>query len=139
MIKRTNEERLLYGPKRVSNYEELERNMDTLDGYLQKGRGPEYEFAISLLKRGICFVQRIKNDEMRFYPSRFVGYLDNDINKHIKYREEKWADGKITNPAISDILGCSEEENIAYENEYIKYCNKYRITVGKRIHKFWVS
>jgi len=55
----------------------------------------------------------------KFYPSRFIGYLDNSMDAHLSNVEK---DGKETNPAISKILGGKPLSNPIFNQEYAKYC-----------------
>ena len=91
------QEKIIYGPSLVESYEDINKNAETLDGYLESRTGEEYDFAVALVKRGACFLAIKKNDGFRFYPSRFIGYMNNDMNKH---KANIYKDGKITNPAI---------------------------------------
>lgn len=55
-----------------------------------------------MIKRGTCFVVVKSNEEFRFYPSRFVGYIANTRHLHSNNLEK---DGRVTNKAISKING----------------------------------
>ncbi|HEY8804974.1 MAG TPA: hypothetical protein VIM42_07740 [Clostridium sp.] len=58
----------------------------------------------------------MKNDShYKFYPSRFIGYVDNNIDEHLN---NVYKDGKETNPAISEILGCRPAFELKLEKEY---------------------
>lgn len=93
----------------------------TIDDYLNSKRDPGYDFALGLVKRGTCFIAVKNNDSYRFYPSRFIGYVDNDMYTHI---QNETKDGGLTNPAITSILGKQPVLNIGLEQSYRDYCDR---------------
>jgi hypothetical protein len=103
----------------VESLNEIKVNMETLDKYLASKKDPEYTFAINLIRRGTCFIAMEKNGKYRFYPSRFIGYLNNGMNEHLNNRKK---DGRVTNPAISEIIGKIPTPNPVLENLYHEYC-----------------
>ena len=123
----------------VKSLEDIKHNMQVIDSYLNKGVDPEYTYALNLIKRGICFVVDDCSGRCRFYPSRFIGYAHNTRDKHDNNTRK---DGKVTNPAISSILGTKPEPNLELEKEYRQYCEDLGIvartagTYGIQ-RKFW--
>ena len=118
---------------------ELEENLDTLDTYIQAKREPEYSFALDLVKQGICFVSRKVNGQLRFYPSRFVGYAGNTKNRH---EANEYKNGRETNPVISKICGAKYLPNAEMEKAYRAYCGELGFVARERgpfrvEHKFW--
>jgi hypothetical protein len=105
--------------KTIINIGELKANIALLEKYLDSKTDPEYSFAINLVKNGICFVVVQNNAGYKFFPSRFIGYANNSMNKHIN-NEDK--DGKETNPVISRLLGGTPKPNLDYERLYREYC-----------------
>ena len=69
--------------KPIQTLEELRHNMDTLDQYLDNKTERTYSFALELVKKGVCFVVCKENGKTKFYPSRFIGYADNTMSKHL--------------------------------------------------------
>jgi 5-methylcytosine-specific restriction protein A len=120
--------------KTINNKEELKENLSLLEYYLTKGSDAEKEFALSLIKRGRCFISYKINNQWKFAPSRFVGYLKNSMFAH---KENETKDGKITNPVIDEILGITSEINESLENEYLNYCNYLGIRPNNIIRKYW--
>lgn len=124
----------------VNSKEEILNNIETLESYLNPfGYKDKRMFALDLIKNGICFVAYKKDDVIKFAPSRFLGYLDNDMTKH---DANEYKDGRETTPIISDILGSEPTEDSEMEAAYQAYCSKLFITVGKkgafgRKRKFW--
>lgn len=103
----------------INNVGELKTNIKELDKYLHDKKDPEYSFALDLIKRGTCFVVVKGKENYQFYPSRFLGYADNNMDDHLN-NENK--DGKETNPTISKILGSPPLPNEMLNNLYKNYC-----------------
>jgi hypothetical protein len=131
----------------ITKKEQILENTATLDRYLKKGNSQESEYAKGLIQRGKCFVVVSSHDEYSFYPSRFIGYVDNTMGKHEEMGEAKRATGKITRdgrdttPAISEILGdlieVGNKQWGTFETAYNKFCEKLGITPYKKERKFW--
>jgi seryl-tRNA synthetase len=72
--------------KLVSKIEELKDNIETVENYLTEGNDEEKKYIVNLIRLGKCFVAYSVNDdnkkELRFVPSRFIGYIYNSISKH---------------------------------------------------------
>jgi len=129
-----------YYPDLVESIEEIKANCKCLDNYIQSRRDPEYSFALKLIKNGTCFLA-IKNDGiLRFYPSRFIGYYDNTMNRHENNCEK---DGTVTTPQISSIIGKGNPKpNTELNKSYIEYCIKLGISYKDKgafgvERKFW--
>jgi hypothetical protein len=105
--------------KFVESYGDIKCNLETIDRYLDHKTDPEYTYALDRIKLGTCFIALETGSVYRFYPSRFVGYKNNTMEKHLN-NEEK--DGRETNPVISNILGTKLEKNEILNLEYIKFC-----------------
>lgn len=105
----------------IQTISELTDNIRTLDQYLTRKTEPAYSFALSLVKRGICFVAKPTEHGYQFYPSRFIGYLNNTMTAH---ENNQWKDGKETNPAISKILGCKPLPDAELDQAYQHYCDQ---------------
>ena len=103
----------------VKSLEEIRHNIAVLDSYLDKKTDPEYSYALGLVKRGICFVADSSSGIYRFYPSRFIEYVDNTMDKHMSNTTK---DSKQTNPAISTILHDKPQHNLQLEELYQTYC-----------------
>lgn len=105
--------------KVIETVKELKTNLNTLDSYINNKIDPTYEFAISLIKKGVCFVVQDTSEGLRFYPSRFIGYKNNNMDKHLNNFEK---DGKETNPALYNILGHRPKSNSVMDKAYREYC-----------------
>jgi len=124
----------------ISKLEQLRTNVKTLDDYFTKGSHAEKKWALDRVRRGTCFVVYKVGEELRFAPSRFIGYVDNTIGKHDAAVGIK--DGRKTNPVISGILACEPSPNDGMELEYLRYCTKLGIMAPETgshgaARKFW--
>lgn len=105
-------------------------NIETLELYLNPyGYMDKRNFALDLIKNGVCFIAYKEGDEIKFAPSRFVGYVNNDMLKH---ENNEYKDGRETTKAISDILGAKPIEDVELEEEYQKFCENNSVIVGKK-------
>lgn len=126
-------------PSLISNREQLLQNIDTIETYLTEGNDEERLYASLLIKRGTCFIAyKIKN-ELRFAPSRFLGYINNKFHKYLT----AIVDGRHTNKAIWSILKAPPEANKTLETKYYDYCKKLGIVPSSKggaygvQRKFW--
>ena len=125
----------------VKTKDDLVKNFKTLDNYLKMEEEPKYTFALNLIKRGICFIAvKVDEENYKFYPSRFVGYLENDMEKHENNFEK---DGRITNPAITQILNQKLIQDESLNTKYENYCEKLGFTARSKgsygiTRKFWL-
>lgn len=103
----------------VRSLDEIEKNMSVMDYYLDKKCDGEYSFALSLIKKGVCFIAVKTPLGYKFYPSRFMGYANNSMDSHLNNTEK---DGKETNPAISDVLKQKLRKSAELDREYRDYC-----------------
>jgi len=102
----------------VENTQDIKNNFSTLNKYLEKDRDTEeFIYAIDRIKQGRCFVVicDFNSNEYSFYPSRFIGYKDNNMFLHGNNYEK---DGRDTNEVITKIL---HEKLITMENDYIEW------------------
>lgn len=119
---------------------QLINNIDTFEGYLTG----EEEFSSAetkaLIKRGTCFVAYTINKELRFAPSRFIGYVDNNLDRHTASNKK---DGRETNKAINNILGSEPQPNDKLNEKYFEYCIRIGIQPNEKgsfgvTRKFWL-
>lgn len=112
----------------ISTLKQLEQNINNVEKYLAVGTDEEKIKTYNLIKRGICFIAYSFEDEVRFAPSRFLGYVYNELNKHASSHK----DGTETNKAISKILGVNPIQNLTIEQKYFNYCHKLGIQPRKK-------
>lgn len=122
----------------VKKSQDIKENIKTLEKYLQDEN--MRESAVGLIKRGTCFVAVKKDRGYSFYPSRYIGYKNNNYNAHIN---NDMKDGRNTNPAISEILGRKPMPSGDLEKEYRKYCDELGFTANNKgafgvERKYWV-
>lgn len=121
----------------ISCKTELAANIDKLREYLS-APGPDNEFAVELIRSGICFVVTSKAGDVLFAPSRFVGYSQNSRHDH-GANEDK--DGRETNDAIEQLLGSPPLESEGLEQEYDQFCLSLGASLRKApfavTRKFW--
>lgn len=125
--------------KLVNTIEELNQNLQTIEHYLSEGTEEEEEYASGLIFRGNCFVAYRIAGELRFAPSRFIGYKANNYKKHIN---SKTKDGRETNPVLDSLIKSKCTPNPVLEKEYFIYCNSLGIRPNRRKkdgkqRKFW--
>lgn len=124
----------------VETVEDIKENINTLEKYLNPfGYKDKRQFALDLIKRGTCFIAYKTGSDIKFIPSRFVGYANNDMRKH---EENYWKDGRETNDVIDEILGTSCQEDPELEAAYRKYCKTLFITPNVKgsfgcARKYW--
>jgi len=76
----------------------------------------------------------------KFYPSRFLGYVDNNMDAHVNNDDK---DGRKTNPKISVILGTKPVFNLELEEAYVRYCEQLGFKANKKgsfgvERKYWL-
>ena len=123
----------------ISSIDQLMKNIDTIDCWIRDGSAYERDYAEGLIKRGTCFVVRNEGDSWRFYPSRFIGYADNTIEKH----NNSEIDGRDTSRVIGKLLKQKKRPDDTLDAEYCGFCaslgfdaNKTGAFGAKR--KFWM-
>lgn len=123
----------------IDNLKELKVNFKKIDNYINDKKDPEYNCALNLIKRGTCFVAVKKDNSYKFYPSRFIGYANNNMSDHINNKNK---DGRETNPTISEILESNPLPNENLNNLYKKYCEELGFVANEKgsfgvERKFW--
>ena len=115
---------------------DLDKNLLTFT----KGLMAHDESFRALLQRGVCFVAYESEGLLRFAPSRFLGYLSNTPSRH---SSNSGKDGRLTNPAINDVLRPQQPvEDAALESAYIAYYHHLGVTPRLKgtfgvTRKFW--
>lgn len=121
--------------KFVNSLDEIRNNIKVIEDYLASNDNDEVAYAKGLIKRGICFIVVKYKNGYHFYPSRFIGYSNNTIDKHERNYEK---DGKETNPVISKILNSRPAFDEELEDIYKDYCEILGFNASKRRRKYWV-
>ena len=109
------------------------RNLESLERYQKSSDKSERVFWENLIKRGRCFVVWESHGQFTFGPSRFVGYLDNDMLKHKANREK---DGRVTNKVIKSFLKECVADKLL-ETEFVRVCQNENIEPARIQRKYW--
>jgi predicted HNH restriction endonuclease len=122
----------------IRTLKQLEQNIANVEKYLAVGADEEKKETFNLIKRGTCFVAYSINNEIRFAPSRFLGYVYNELYRHAVSK----GDGRETNKAINEILRSKPLRNNDLEKKYFDYCHVLGITPNDNgafgaPRKFW--
>ena len=106
-------------------------NVRTLYSYLSGEDGIESKaWAIDKMKRGKNFVVEIIDDKICFAPSRFVGYVNNTIDKH----EENHGDGTQTDNLMLQFYTKVTDERL--EQVFQEAIEPFEISTGSK--KYWI-
>jgi hypothetical protein len=122
----------------IKTHDELKNNLRTIEDYLTSDVINKGSFAEALIRKGTCFLAYEAGGQMRFAPSRFIGYLNNSFTEHLQNLAKH---GNKTNTAIRMLLG-QEQPNNELDNNYKTYCTSLGInpsTTGAfgNQRKFW--
>jgi len=85
----------------VETVEQIIRNVETLHSF-GNGNPAEQTFHDGRIKNGKVFVAVKRDNVLKFSPSKFAGYIQNDLSHEAKLNER---DGRITNNKIEELLG----------------------------------
>jgi hypothetical protein len=123
----------------VKELADIIENIETVDKYLLDP--VKQDFVIGLIKEGSCFVAVKGEAEYRFYPSRFIGYKNNNLEAQTKRDREN---GKDSSPSISQIFKRKPHPSQDLELEYKKFCQKLGFTASDKgsagvEHKYWTT
>ena len=121
----------------VESRTDLDKNIQTVEAYLRDRNTKQFDEMSGYIQRGACFIV-YKNDDGRFafVPSKFIGHLDNTLNKHA---QENYYGGGVTNKKISEILDETQSENSKMDESYINYCHYLGVKPSARRRRYWVS
>lgn len=125
-------------PPVIEKLEQLEANIKRFEAARKSNRQEIAKEYRNLLKRGTLFVPYITGEGLGFAPSRFVGYVGNDVKTH---KDIEGKHGSRTTYAIDQILGFEHIEDAALEGAYQKLCATLGIKNPKppfgNTRKFW--
>ncbi|MCX2472787.1 HNH endonuclease [Pedobacter sp. MC2016-05] len=106
-------------PEYIVNLTQLKLNIETLENFLTSTDELRVISAQKLIKQGICYVAYQVGNELRFAPSRYLGYKGNEPYKYLLDIH-----GKETNKVIADILDSQPVESPDLDKLYVSYCTK---------------
>lgn len=122
----------------VKELPDIIENIGTFDEYLKNTK--KQEFAVSMIKEGSSFIA-VKNEEgYSFYPSRFVGHMNNNYDDFMKHN---LSNGKDTIEIISQILKHKPNQLKDLEAEFKAFCLRLGFTapetgIAGAEHQYWV-
>lgn len=120
--------------KEIKNKEQLIKNLDLIEQYLQDS-DDIYNAMAKLIGNGKVFVAYVVGGQYHFAPSRFVGYKDNSLVKH---RASKTKDGRDTNREISRVLGQHNQFYEELEKCYLIYCEQLNVKPSRNQRTYWL-
>lgn len=116
----------------VNTMAQLEENFAMLHSAVSKGDKQAQE----LVRMGKAVVVGTFANELAFGPSRFLGYVGNDVEQHLSMRSER--DGKETNPAIDKVLGFGKSQSANAETAFVNYCRSTGLEPPNNKRNFWI-
>lgn len=125
----------------VSNVEQVVDNIETLYRYGESNNQDERKFHDARIKNGKLFAAVQDRGSFRFAPSKFSGYVNNDIS-HEKNLSDR--DGRKTNQALSSLIGkaleVGDEGYDDIDQDFLGYCNRKDIKPSRhhRERRYWV-
>ena len=117
----------------VKTWSDIRLNILQLEKYKNSENSKERIFYKDIIRRGRCFVALDTRNGFVFAPSRFVGYVANDIENH---DENYNKDGRITNVEIDNILG-THDVNKILEEKFKIFCQNLDINPDNHERKYW--
>lgn len=117
----------------IETREDVVQNIKTLYSYLNdKSNDSTYQWATGIFKNGRTYVIEIVDSNLRFAPSRFVGYKDNSIKKH----QEDPGNGNLTNEVLSELYQKEDDERL--EQLFQKELARYDLSTTSKKRKYWI-
>lgn len=98
--------------------------------------GPDRDAALKLVKGGRVFYPIHFREQLAFAPSKFIGYLNNSVERHESIKHKERRDGRETNEAISKIMGSPKEDD-ELKKRLHAYCHSIGVELENHKHKFW--
>lgn len=120
--------------KLVETIENIEKNIKTLERDKEKSSKFKTEY-IKLLGNGKCYLPYLSEGIISFIPSRFIGYINNNLANHMKNPNR---DGGLTNKAISKLLLTNPQSNDFLEEKFILFCESQGAKPSKKIRRYWI-
>lgn len=116
----------------IETREDIVQNIKTLYSYLDGKVDSEHkDWAIQRMSRGKNYVIEVVDSQIYFAPSRFVGYVDNTMEKHEAYP----GNGTETDNKIKNFY--QKVQDVKLDALLQKAMSEYDIVVGAK--KYWIS
>lgn len=125
----------------VSNVQQVVDNIETLYGYGESNNQVERKFHDARIKNGKVFAVVQDRGSFRYAPSKFAGYVNNDIS-HEKSLSDR--DGRKTNQALSSLTGkaldVGDQGHDEIDKDFLGYCDRkgIRPSQNHRQRRYWV-
>lgn len=116
----------------IETREDIVQNITTLYSYLDGKVDSEHkDWAIQRMSRGSNYVIEVVDSQIYFAPSRFVGYVDNTMEKHVANH----GNGTETDNKIK--IFYQKVQDVKLDVLLQKAMSEYDIVVGAK--KYWIS
>ena len=116
----------------IETREDIVQNIKTLYSYLDGKVDSEHkDWAIQRMSQGRNYVIEVVDSQIYFAPSRFVGYVDNTMEKH----EANPGNGTETDNKIK--IFYQKVQDVKLDTLLQKAMSEYGIVVGAK--KYWIS
>lgn len=116
----------------IETREDIVQNIKTLYSYLDGKVDSEHkDWAIQRMSQGKNYVIEVVDSQIYFAPSRFVGYVDNTMEKH----EANPGNGTETDNKIK--IFYQKVQDVKLDTLLQKAMSEYGIVVGAK--KYWIS
>lgn len=116
----------------IETREDIVQNIKTLYSYLDGKVDSEHkDWAIQRMSRGSNYVIEVVDSQIYFAPSRFVGYVDNTMEKHVANH----GNGTETDNKIK--IFYQKVQDVKLDTLLQKAMSEYGIVVGAK--KYWIS
>ena len=119
----------------IENLSELLDNLSQVDLYLNDDTDENRQQMCNLIAKGRILVAYNSGDRLHFAPSRFIGYLNNNLLTHLV--KDNGKDGRDTTPAISKIIG-GYGYNFDVEKVFVEFCKTNKVKPANIRRKYWV-
>ncbi|WP_090211326.1 HNH endonuclease [Litoreibacter janthinus] len=125
----------------VSTIEQVVDNIETLFRYGESNNQDERKFHDTRIKNGKLFAAVQVRRSFRYAPSKFAGYVNNDISHGDNLSDR---DGRKTNVALSSLIGdaleAGDQGYDAVDRGFLNYCNRKGIRPSQhhRQRRYWV-
>lgn len=116
----------------IETREDIVQNIKTIYSYLDGKVDREHrDWAIQRMSQGRNYVIEVVDSQIYFAPSRFVGYIDNTMEKH----EANPGNGTETDNKIKNFY--QKVQDVKLDALLQKAMHEYGIVVGAK--KYWIS
>jgi hypothetical protein len=106
----------------VSKWDQVLKNIRTLQAARKSRDSSLRTEYLDLIKLGTCFIIYKSDEGLAFAPSKFVGYVNNDVKWHNENKKKEGRHGARTNEALANIIGRRPESDQNSERAYCLFC-----------------